>query len=240
MNKNNTYTICPKCGCIDIDKDTCRLCNSTMIHTNKPIFNNILSVDLNKKFEELYDNYVTKSAILNKELFLKAQLINKASAFYLSNQGFGRIYICPKCGKVPRNRHTDRCDYCGYELLATNGCFYDYISVVRGDGHHMAEAGRSFTNTLLKLFCYDNPAWDINIYHQRLDDEERQYQLERKQRMEEQRRREEARRVRCPKCGSISIATTNRGYSLLTGFLGSNKKINVCQSCGYQWSPGKN
>lgn len=40
----------------------------------------------------------------------------------------------------------------------------------------------------------------------------------------------------CPKCGCIDIATTNRGYSLLTGFLGSNKKINVCQSCGCEHS----
>lgn len=128
MNKHGTYTICPKCGCIDIDKDTCRLCNSTMIHTNKAIFNNILSVDLNNKFEELYNNYVTKSAIFNKELFLQAQLINKASAFYLSNEGFGRIYVCPKCGKVPRNHNTDRCDYCGYELIATTNRGYSLLT----------------------------------------------------------------------------------------------------------------
>lgn len=45
--------------------------------------------------------------------------------------------------------------------------------------------------------------------------------------------------VRCPKCGSYSVATTNRGYSLLTGFIGSGSPRNVCQKCGHKWNPGK-
>ena len=39
----------------------------------------------------------------------------------------------------------------------------------------------------------------------------------------------------CHKCGSTSIATVNRGFSLLTGFIGSGKPMNVCQKCGYKW-----
>ena len=45
--------------------------------------------------------------------------------------------------------------------------------------------------------------------------------------------------VCCPKCGSTSIATINRGYSLVWGFLGSGSARNVCQSCGYKFIPGK-
>ena len=45
--------------------------------------------------------------------------------------------------------------------------------------------------------------------------------------------------VRCPKCGSTSIATINRGFSIWTGFLGSGKPVNVCQACGHKFSPGK-
>ncbi len=45
--------------------------------------------------------------------------------------------------------------------------------------------------------------------------------------------------IRCPKCGSTSISTINRGYSILTGFLGSGKPMNVCQNCGHKWKPGK-
>lgn len=43
--------------------------------------------------------------------------------------------------------------------------------------------------------------------------------------------------VKCPICGSTSIATTNRGYSLLTGFIGSGSPRNVCQKCGHKWKP---
>lgn len=43
--------------------------------------------------------------------------------------------------------------------------------------------------------------------------------------------------ISCPKCGSTAIATTNRGFSLLTGFIGSGSPRNVCQNCGYKWKP---
>lgn len=46
-------------------------------------------------------------------------------------------------------------------------------------------------------------------------------------------------KISCPKCGSTSISTVNRGYSVLTGFLGSGKPMNVCQNCGHKWKPGK-
>ena len=45
--------------------------------------------------------------------------------------------------------------------------------------------------------------------------------------------------VKCPRCGSTQIATTNRGYSFYTGFLGSGSPRNVCQKCGYKWKPSR-
>ena len=44
-------------------------------------------------------------------------------------------------------------------------------------------------------------------------------------------------KLRCPKCGSEYITTGKRGYSLLTGFIGSGKTVNRCGSCGYKWKP---
>lgn len=44
---------------------------------------------------------------------------------------------------------------------------------------------------------------------------------------------------KCPKCKSTAIATTNRGFSLITGFIGSGKPMNVCQNCGHKWKPGR-
>lgn len=41
----------------------------------------------------------------------------------------------------------------------------------------------------------------------------------------------------CPKCGSTAITTGSRGYSLITGFIGSGKTVNRCGKCGYSWKP---
>ena len=42
----------------------------------------------------------------------------------------------------------------------------------------------------------------------------------------------------CPKCGSTALATVNRGYSIVWGFLGSGTPVNVCQACGHKFKPG--
>ena len=42
----------------------------------------------------------------------------------------------------------------------------------------------------------------------------------------------------CPKCGSTALATVNRGYSLVWGFIGSGTPMNVCQACGHKFKPG--
>lgn len=45
--------------------------------------------------------------------------------------------------------------------------------------------------------------------------------------------------VHCPRCDSTQIVTGQRGYSMMWGFLGSNKTMNRCASCGYKWEPRK-
>ena len=47
----------------------------------------------------------------------------------------------------------------------------------------------------------------------------------------------EQNKVRCPKCGCTDIGVTNRGFSIVTGFIGSGKSMNVCKKCGYKWKP---
>lgn len=41
----------------------------------------------------------------------------------------------------------------------------------------------------------------------------------------------------CPHCGSTSVTTGQRGFNLFSGFLGSNKTVNRCGSCGWTWQP---
>lgn len=42
---------------------------------------------------------------------------------------------------------------------------------------------------------------------------------------------------KCPKCGSTAISTGARGFSIVTGFLGSDQTVNRCGNCGYKWKP---
>lgn len=43
--------------------------------------------------------------------------------------------------------------------------------------------------------------------------------------------------LKCPKCGSTAVTTTSRGYSVVWGFIGSNKTVNRCGKCGHTWTP---
>lgn len=47
----------------------------------------------------------------------------------------------------------------------------------------------------------------------------------------------ESNSVKCPSCGSTDIGVANRGYSIVWGFIGSGKSMNVCKNCGHKWKP---
>lgn len=56
----------------------------------------------------------------------------------------------------------------------------------------------------------------------------------------EQEKREEAKQKGkpiCPKCGSTNIQEATRGYSVVTGFVGSSSPRDVCRKCGFKWKP---
>lgn len=90
---------------------------------------------------------------------------------------------------------------------------------------------RELTNALLKL--KEN---DIIEYKIKLEQIKILKQQEKEQKKQQQETND---RPRCPKCGSTSIGTTTRGFSLVTGFIGSGKPMNVCQNCGHKWKPGR-
>ena len=58
-------------------------------------------------------------------------------------------------------------------------------------------------------------------------------QLEQKYQADQQ----DKNQVCCPKCGSSNITTGQRGYSLLTGFIGAGNTVNRCAQCGHKWKP---
>lgn len=126
--------------------------------------------------------------------------------------------LCLDCGEL-NNTDDIVCKYCGSknttdEINNLKGTIGDYIEVsnISHDGNFILQ--------MLKL----------------KNDDPIEYELKMAQFREiAERKKAEESKPRCPKCGSTSIATVNKGYSLLTGFLGSGKPMNVCQSCGHKW-----
>ncbi len=54
---------------------------------------------------------------------------------------------------------------------------------------------------------------------------------------QENSRAQAANTVKCPRCGSANITAGQRGFSLLTGFVGSGRTVNRCANCGHKWRP---
>ena len=45
--------------------------------------------------------------------------------------------------------------------------------------------------------------------------------------------------VKCPKCGSTQVHAEKRGWSLMTGLIGSGKIVLTCLKCNNKFKPGQ-
>lgn len=108
-----------------------------------------------------------------------------------------------------------KCPECDHDIITVNMSHDDFLTI-----RDASNCNRDLLFAMIKLH----------------DDDPIEYELKIAQFREiAERKKAEESKPRCPKCGSTSIATVNKGYSLLTGFLGSGKPMNVCQSCGHKW-----
>ena len=100
--------------------------------------------------------------------------------------------------------------------------------------------------TIFEISDYRLAKKDFELYKQKKQKEQEEKE---KQKIEKEERQKQETMLRikrsqsnsvptCPRCGSHSIATVNRGYSIVWGFIGSGKPMNVCQKCGRKWKPG--
>ena len=112
------------------------------------------------------------------------------------------------------------------------------------------------SGTIIEISKYRLAKKDFHLYQQKeqKEKEEREEREKAKEKIQEEYKKhkeheriELARKRReysekgiptCPRCGSPSITTVKRGYSIVWGFIGSNKLKNVCQNCGHKWDIG--
>lgn len=121
------------------------------------------------------------------------------------------IYVCPICNS---------------ELIDTIITRDEYLIVINISNDN------SFIQSMIKLKQDDIIKFQARIGQFKI-------QLQQQKQLKKCERQEYNENViTCPKCGSANIQSTNRGFSLISGFIGSGSPRNVCQKCGFKWKPG--
>ena len=120
--------------------------------------------------------------------------------------------------------NNDICPFCGHKLIDTMLTRDDFKAISKASNYN-----RDLLLAMIELRKKDVIEFETKMQPFRQKQEEHEKEMERKT----EERVAERDRVHCPKCGSTNIRTTNRGFSIVTGFIGSGSPRNVCQKCGF-------
>lgn len=149
-----------------------------------------------------------------------------------------KTLICPKCAD---SFYWDdialplKCEYCNTLLKQTNINIKDWFAF------SCNATDEEFNNKSVELAKkFGNNQFDENVYSKRLKELHQKVEKSKQKANEYFERKSTTENLpKCPKCGSTAITAGQRGYSLLSGFLGSNKTVNRCANCGHTWKPGR-
>lgn len=147
--------------------------------------------------------------------------------------------LCTKCRKpiwVPEDKMCeDKVHECGGKLIPMELPHEDYITLtyiwnnrnlyVNGDLYDI-RVNWDLYNAMVELKKNDIIEYNLKMSQFRSQVEQQKASTSQK-----------ANTVRCPRCGSTNITAGQRGYSLLTGFVGSGSTVNRCANCGHKWKP---
>ncbi len=138
-------------------------------------------------------------------------LRNESVKTYIQYRGFYTIV------KVPENRI---CPKCNGELIEIDILQEDAIIFTK------ITNDTNFLESMIHLKEKDPIEYQLKL---------NQFKTQIQQ--QENSRAQAANTVKCPRCGSTNITAGQRGYSLLTGFVGSGRTVNRCANCGHKWKP---
>lgn len=154
------------------------------------------------------------------------------SEYVFPHQDF---YMCPRCGawKCYTKDEEHVCKNCGFTpMTKTDFTVKEYDNIVKNNPERYIE----FMKQARKRYVESSEYFDKDLYDDTMDKWLRNV-LSNSRYNPTQHDTPSTPTLRCPKCGSTSVTTGSRGYSLLTGFLGSGKTVNRCGSCGHKWKP---
>ena len=141
---------------------------------------------------------------------------------------------CPECGKEISDK-SKQCIHCGYPLKQKNICL---VNGKEQDLSFLIDGSCNSFEAIVKINAMTGSCFETSceIVSEIMKTKQIPSALKIKTKQEYL---DEKNQIRCPKCNSTNIGITNRGYNVLTGFIGSGKTMNFCQSCGYKWKPHK-
>ena len=140
-----------------------------------------------------------------------------------------KIKYCPVCGYVDLTAKESSCSYCNSLLSVSNEYFDEVCSQ-----SELADKS-SIEEYMRQLYVYNNDTFNENIMSAREKCQNTSDQIDYYEKLIFNNANEN--NCNCPKCGCTDIGVVNRGYSLISGFIGSGKPMNVCKKCGYKWKP---
>lgn len=137
---------------------------------------------------------------------------------------------CHECGKEISDK-SDKCIHCGYPIKKATMCIingkeYDLNFILDESIHKAKRVG------MLRQLCNCGLKTAVDTINDILEKQEipKVLNLPIQQ-------TEEENKPKCPKCGCTDIGVSNRGYSIVWGFIGAGKSMNVCKNCGHKWKP---
>lgn len=144
---------------------------------------------------------------------LMANISEKHAEYYA---GFTACFFQEKL------QNDTKCPMCGNEGLVDSGITEEDVDAIGIASNY----NRQLLEEMIKLHNENIIEYELRMSQFRANN----LQTQQIQQTEES-------KPKCPKCGSTNITTGQRGFSLLTGFWGSNKTVNRCANCGHMWKP---
>ena len=160
------------------------------------------------------------------------------------------LIICPECGKQISDK-APACIHCGYPLTETianneNDLWQvrlmnvgpnkvKIIKLVQELGSVSLQEARRIVDSQYPVIVAHKKRWECESIQSQFKKDGCQVSIEKDNSVIN----ESDVPIMCPVCGSTTITTGQRGFSLTTGFIGSSKTMNRCAKCGHKWYPGK-
>lgn len=126
------------------------------------------------------------------------------------------------------------CPYCGNDLIDTGMGVSDFCNILL-----YSDNNSKVVHALMELYKNNPIEYQIKINQLKMQYEQ-QKELKKQQNVQQQSQTSKPSEYQntCPKCGSSNITEGTKGFSLMTGFIGSGNFRYICKNCGNKWKPG--